>query len=166
MTNTDLTVVRPMRWWDIAGVHDVEARAFPDTAWSVESFWSELAGVPDTRHYLVAESGEQIIGYAGLMAIGRDADVQTLAVAPDSRGAGLGARLLDELLNEARRRGCSRVTLDVASTGKDAQGLYRARGFDVIGRRSSYYGSGVDALIMRRRLTPTAPVVESQGTLS
>ena len=165
MTKTDLTVVRPMRWWDIAGVHNVEVQAFPDTAWSVESFWSELAGVPDTRHYLVAASGEQIIGYAGLMTVGRDADIQTLAVAPNSRGAGVGGRLLDELLNEAVRRGCSRVMLEVASIGKDAQRLYRTRGFDVSGRRASYYGSGVDALIMRRHLADTTPVVENQGTV-
>lgn len=166
MTHLDRAVVRPMRWWDIDRVHNLEVQAFPDTAWSVESFWSELAGVPETRHYLVAAIDEQIVGYAGLMAVGRDADVQTLAVAPDSRGAGLGARLLDELLNEAGRRGCSRVTLEVASTVKDAQRLYRDRGFEIIGRRSSYYGGGVDALIMRRRLAAATPVVENQGTVS
>lgn len=166
MTTSELNAVRPMHWSDIARVHDVEVRAFCDTPWSVESFWSELARMPDTRHYLVAARGEQILGYAGLMTVGPDADIQTLAVAPDARGAGLGAQLLDALLTEARRRGCSRVTLEVASTGEAAQNLYRARGFDVIGRRSGYYGSGVDALIMRRRLVGETPVVENQGTLS
>jgi len=153
MSSVDTSVVRPMRWWDIGDVHGIEVQAFPETAWSVESFWSELAAVPDTRYYVVAAAGEHIVGYAGLMAVGRDADVQTLAVAQHARGAGVGSRLLGALLAEAVRRGCSQVTLEVASTGEDAQRLYRARGFEVIGRRPGYYGRGVDALIMRLPLT-------------
>lgn len=152
MTGMDVAPVRPMGWWDIAAVHDVEVRVFPETAWSVESFWSELAAMPETRYYLVATRGEQVIAYGGLMTIGRDADVQTLAVAPEARGGGVGSSLLDALLAEASRRGCSRVSLEVSSTSEDAQRLYRAKGFEVVGRRSNYYGNGIDALIMRRPL--------------
>ncbi|MCZ3387323.1 MAG: hypothetical protein LH630_10260 [Actinomycetia bacterium] len=71
--------LRPMRWWDVGQVHDVEVRAFPESAWSAETFWSELAGVPATRHYVVAETNGQIVGYSGLMAVGAHADDQTLA---------------------------------------------------------------------------------------
>ena len=49
-----MTVLRPMRWWDIDAALAIEQELFPD-AWSVETFWSELARVPETRHYLVAE---------------------------------------------------------------------------------------------------------------
>lgn len=163
MTSADPVAVRPMRWWDIPDVHGVEVQAFPETAWSVETFWSELAGVPDTRFYLVATTGEQVIGYAGLMTVRREADVQTLAVAPGARGAGVGSRLLDALLAEAGERSCSRVTLEVAATGEDAQRLYRARGFEVIGRRTAYYGEGVDALIMRLRLAVDAASATAEG---
>ncbi|MCZ3386871.1 MAG: ribosomal protein S18-alanine N-acetyltransferase [Actinomycetia bacterium] len=143
-----------MRWWDVGQVHDVEARAFPKTAWSAETFWSELAGVPATRHYVVAETNGQIVGFAGLMAIGADADVQTLAVDAVGQRQGVGRRLLDALLGEADLRGCTRVTLEVAATSEAAQRLYLRRGFAVIARRSSYYGPGADALIMRIRLRP------------
>lgn len=151
---TPAVVVRRMRWWDIEHVHLLETRSFPETPWSAESFWSELAGVPAVRHYVVAETHSQIVGYAGLMAIGAEADVQTLAVAAGSRRQGIGARLLDALLAEAARRRCSRVTLEVSAGSEPAQRLYLRRGFEVIARRSSYYGPGVDALIMRRRLEP------------
>lgn len=144
--------VRDMRWWDVVAVHDIEEQAFPDTAWSVETFWSELAGVPETRRYLVAERGTLIVGYAGLMAAGPDADVQTIAVAPDARRHGIGTLLLDALLDEAGRRGCSRVTLEVAASGEDAQRLYARRGFQAIARRTGYYGPGADAVVMRLRL--------------
>jgi ribosomal-protein-alanine N-acetyltransferase len=151
MTQPDL-VLRPMRWWDIDSVHGLEERAFAETAWSPETFWSELAGVPDTRHYVVATSGEGIIGYAGLMAVGPEADVQTLAVASDHRRQGVGTQLLDALIDEAKHRGCSRLTLEVAAASEPAKGLYLRRGFEVISRRSGYYGPGADAVIMRLRL--------------
>ena len=140
---SELTVltVRPMRWWDIATVHAIEELAFPNTAWSVETFWAELAGVPATRHYLVAERGTRVVGYAGLMAVGSDA-----------RRQGVGTMLLDALLDEASRRGCSRVTLEVAASGEDARRLYVGRGFESIARRTGYYGPGADAVVMRLRL--------------
>ena len=43
----------------------METSLFPD-AWSVETFWSELAGVPETRHYVVAEVEGALVGYGGL----------------------------------------------------------------------------------------------------
>ena len=143
--------LRPMRWWDIDTVHDIEERAFAETAWSSETFWSELAGVPQTRQYVVAVDGEQIVGYAGLMAVGPEADVQTLAVASEYQRQGVGAQLLESLIDEAKRRGCSHITLEVAATSEPAQRLYLRRGFEVVARRSGYYGPGVDALIMRLR---------------
>lgn len=145
-------MLRPMRWWDIDAVHALEERAFMETAWSPETFWSELAGVPESRLYVVAACGERIVGYAGLMAVGSDADVQTLTVAAENQRQGVGAQLLASLIDEAKRRGCSRLTLEVAALNEPAQRLYLRQGFEVIARRSGYYGEGADAMIMRLRL--------------
>jgi ribosomal-protein-alanine N-acetyltransferase len=144
--------VREMRWTDIPAVHRIESASFPHSAWSVESFWSELAGVPETRWYAVATEGHRLVGYSGLMAVGADADVQTIAVDETRRGRGIGGLLLDALLEEAARRGCTTATLEVEFENAAAQSLYRARGFEQIARRSAYYGPGRDAVVMRRRL--------------
>jgi len=150
--------IRAMRWWDIEGVHAIETVAFPRTAWTLEMFWSELSGVPETRWYVVAEDEEEIVGYAGLMTVGADADVQTLAVARAAQGTGLGQRLLDELLDEAARRGCTRIFLEVAANNDVAQRLYQRNGFEVAARRSDYYAPGLDAVMMRRSLIqPVVP---------
>ena len=144
--------VRRMRWWDVAEVARIEADLFPDP-WSVEAFWSELAHVPETRYYVVAELGRAIVGYAGLVVTGHQADVQTLAVARASQRDGLGRRLLDELLAEARRRVTSEVLLDVRADNAAAQALYARAGFQRIGVRRGYYRpGGTDALVMRLRL--------------
>lgn len=147
--------LRRMRWWDVDAVHRLETDLFPDP-WSVEAFWSELAHVPETRHYLVAEAGGNagsVVGYAGLVASGHQGDVQTLAVARDRQGGGLGARLLDALLAEARRRGVSEVLLEVRAENLAAQALYARAGFERIAVRRGYYRpGGTDALVLRLRL--------------
>ena len=154
--------LRRMRWWDLPEVAALDAELFGAQAWSLATFWSELAGVPDTRHYVVAEldeppgseAGPRLAGYAGLLLSPGSADVQTLGVAPAARGRGLGRALLAELLAHARARGASEVLLEVAADNAAAIALYRSAGFEVISRRRGYYQpSGEDALIMRTRLS-------------
>ena len=115
-------------------------------------FWSELAGVPETKWYIVAEDERQILGYAGLMTVGADADVQSIAVSREARRSGLGRRLLVELLEVARRRGGTRMFLEVAADNVAAIGLYELNGFEVTSRRRDYYAAGLDAILMRRSL--------------
>ena len=152
--------LRPMRWWDIEAVHAIETAVFPDP-WSVEAFWSELAHVPETRHYLVAEVQERIIGYGGLVATGRrshTADVQTVAVSRAAQGAGVGRMLVTALVEEAARRGAVEVLLEVRAENEVAQRLYARLGFERVGVRRGYYQpGGTDAYVLRKRLSRPSP---------
>lgn len=56
-----------------------------------------------------------------------------IAVAPAARGMGLGTTLLDGIRDEAARRGCAKVRLDVIDTNLRARALYERRGFQAIG---------------------------------
>jgi ribosomal-protein-alanine N-acetyltransferase len=146
-----VTTLRRMRWWDIDAALPIEREVFPDP-WSAGTFWSELARVPETRHYVVAETEGRLVGYAGLFAAGHQADVQTVAVAPGHQGAGLGAALVEELLVEAARRDSHEVLLEVRADNGAARRLYERLGFERIGVRRGYYQPGrVDAIVMRRR---------------
>ncbi|OKK06905.1 ribosomal-protein-alanine acetyltransferase [Streptomyces sp. CB03234] len=143
-----------MRWWDIAPVLELERELFPDDAWSEGMFWSELAharGPHATRRYVVAEAPDgRITGYAGLAAAGGLGDVQTIAVARDQWGTGLGARLLTDLLQHATAFECDEVLLEVRVDNTRAQKLYERFGFEPIGFRRGYYQPGnIDALVMR-----------------
>ena len=146
-----MTELRPMRWWDIDAALAIEQELFPD-AWSVETFWAELARVPETRHYLEADDDGAIVGYAGLMTVGRQADVQTVAVAPDRQGQNLGATLLRAIVDEATARGCTEVLLEVRVDNEAALHLYDKVGFERISVRRGYYPGGVDGLVMRLRI--------------
>ena len=150
--------LRAMRWWDIDAVLPLEQQLFPDDAWSAETFWSELAGVPETRFYLVAADGDAVVGYAGLVATaGGQADIPTVAVAPDRQGQGVGDVLLRALMAEALRRGCTETMLEVRADNDAAQRLYARHGFERIAVRRGYYRPGsTDAHVLRLRLRGTA----------
>jgi ribosomal-protein-alanine N-acetyltransferase len=90
------------------------------------------------------------------MAARDEATVQTIGVHPELHGSGLGHALLHELLEEARRRGCREVYLEVRADNRPALGLYERFGFTPLGRRRDYYGFGLDALTMRLVIAPAS----------
>jgi ribosomal-protein-alanine N-acetyltransferase len=140
-----------MRLADLPQVLALEEELFAPDTWTAAMYRDELART-DTRTYLVAEDGDDVVGYAGLIAYDDEAHVATIGVALARQGEGIGAELLDALLVEADRRSPA-VILEVRADNEVAQGLYRRRGFSVIGRRRGYYQpSGADAVVMRREL--------------
>jgi ribosomal-protein-alanine N-acetyltransferase len=162
MTNTDIAagsevVVREMRWWDIDSVHRIEESVFPETAWTTETFWAELARAPDSRAYFVATQPATVVGYAGVLCVGADADVQTIAVSSTHRHRGIADTLMRQLLQTAEERGASRVFLEVGADNNAAIALYRRWEFEVTANRADYYGLGRDAVVMRKMLRQGVP---------
>jgi ribosomal-protein-alanine N-acetyltransferase len=148
--------LRPMGWSDIDAVMRLEAELFTNESWTESMFWSEL-GQPETRHYVVAIDGDEVIGYAGLCAYApHEAYVQTIGVTTSRQGEGIGTRLLLDLIAEAERRGCPRLDLEVRADNDSAIALYQRYGFSQIGVRRGYYQpSGTDAVVMRRERAAT-----------
>lgn len=144
-------LLRPMTLDDITAVAVLEQALFGVEAWSPELLVGEMTADPGSRYYLVADDAGVITGYGGLLAqADGQADVLTLAVAEDRWGQGIGSALLDGLLAEAGRRGCTEIFLEVRVDNDRAQRLYRRRGFTDIGIRRGYYQpSNTDALVMR-----------------
>jgi [ribosomal protein S18]-alanine N-acetyltransferase len=138
---------------DLDNVLGLEFALFGEEAWSRQMLAGELGQQPASRYYLVAEEDGTIVGYAGLLAAGGQADVLTIAVSTARWGQGIGSQLLGDLLTEAARRGCAEIFLEVRADNTRAQRLYHWWGFDNIGIRRGYYQpSGMDAIVMRRDL--------------
>jgi ribosomal-protein-alanine N-acetyltransferase len=138
---------------DLDAVLRLELDLFGEEAWSRQMLEGELAQQPQSRYYLVADDDGGIAGYAGLLLAATQADVLTLAVATDRWGQGTGSALLEALLTEAARRGCTEVFLEVRTDNTRAQRLYHRYGFRQIGIRKGYYQpSGADALVMRHEI--------------
>src|SRR6185503_5631828 len=145
MSTVTLRVMTPA---DLPAVLRLEHELFPEDAWSEEMLRGELADQPRTRHYVLAvEDGGEIVGYAGLAAAADQGDVQTIGVRDDRRGRGVGTALLTELLEEASRRRCEAVFLEVRAGNEPALRLYERFGFVEVGVRRKYYQpSGTDAI--------------------
>jgi amino-acid N-acetyltransferase len=61
-------------------------------------------------HFIVQEENRQVVSCLSLESYGTDlAEIRSIAVDPENRGQGFGARLIASALNEARRRGIARV---------------------------------------------------------
>ncbi len=61
-------------------------------------------------HFLVHEEKKRVLSCVALEGYGADlAEIRSLAVQPEMRGRGAGAKLLEFALEEARRRGIARV---------------------------------------------------------
>ncbi len=143
--------LRPMTRDDLGAVMRLEGELFAPDTWTRSMYLEEL-GLTDTRHYLVAVDGDEVVGYAGLIAYPDEAHIATIGVTTARQGEGIGGTLLDALLAEADRRSPV-VLLEVRATDQATQGLYRRRGFTPIGVRPNYYPlSGEDAVVMRREL--------------
>ena len=150
-------MIREMTAADLEAVLSIEEAVY-QAPWSTAMFEDELDR--DNRHYLVIEagmagervagdmeSGDKVAGYGGLMLVGEEAHVVTLAIAPDLHGGGLGSALLAAMFVAARHRGARHLTLEVRASNHPARSLYQRFGFDEVGVRKGYYGDE-DAVIM------------------
>lgn len=145
--------IRPMQISDLPKVLEIEQDLFPSDAWTEQLFLSELAEVPGSRAVSVIEIAEQIIGYASLRFVGREGDVNTIAIAREFQGKGFGKLLLDWMLETAKLNGVKELFLDVRADNQAAIGLYQKEGFDQIDIRRKYYDHKIDALVMRKKLS-------------
>lgn len=130
-----------------------EREMFGTEAWSRSSYLAELA---DTRrrHYVAAEAEDgELLGWAGVLVIGPDAEVMTVGVVPAARRQGIGRLLVADLLEHARQHGAKQVFLEVRVDNPAALALYEAEGFTRLGIRRGYYAGGrVDGVTMGRAL--------------
>lgn len=133
--------VRRMEVSDIAPLANIEKQCF-SRPWSEREF-GHLVGETDAL-YLVAdvtlEDGmRKIVGTAGMRILGTEGDIDNVAVLPEFRNLGIAGRLLDGLLDEARKRGVTEFTLEVRVSNEYAIKLYEKAGFVSEGIRPGFY---------------------------
>ena len=116
--------LRDMTEADLLQVAPIERRAYP-FPWPTDFF----------RHCLregfvcrVLEQDRMILGY-GILALEKDqAHIINLCVRPEFQGRGHGTRLLQHLLNLARRHGARYALLEVRpSKSRPGQGMIKLR---------------------------------------
>ncbi|WDI32675.1 GNAT family N-acetyltransferase [Hyphococcus flavus] len=87
-------------------------------------------------------------GFVMWRDLGEEAELLTIGVSPASRGAGLGAAMLQSVLAAARKGGAHKIYLEVDRQNPAALRLYQKAGFANVGQRKAYYRDGGDASVM------------------
>lgn len=160
---TGSSLVVPLGPSDVDDIANIHIMCF-DEAWTARILTRILAmpGVFALGVRPAAEAcGQALAGFAIGRVAADECELLSLAVAPDSRGKGLGAMMLDAALMRAGSVNVRKFFLEVAENNIAALTLYEARGLAPVGRRPKYYenqdGSYTDALTMRVDLPEIIP---------
>ncbi len=135
---------------DLDEVMAIERTSFRHP-WSSNFFLEELQ-VACARSIL-AQVNDKIVGYVLFWLLPDAVDIHNIAVHTEFRRKRIGQSLLQHVLEQARNRSSSRVTLEVRVSNIAAQKLYESVGFVSQGLRKGYYSDdGEDAVIMALEL--------------
>ena len=100
-----------------------------------QGFEAELKALPGryappSGRLLVARSGDGLFGCVALQSLGGDeCEMKRLYVRPGTRGSGMGRRLVERVIDEARGIGYRRMRLDTLPGMRSAMRLYESLGF-------------------------------------
>jgi GNAT superfamily N-acetyltransferase len=118
----------------LAGLFALEADFTPDAERQRRGFWLILDNPECGRVYCASQAGA-VIGMVSILftvstAEGSRANwLEDMVVDPDWRGHGIGGRLLNHALAEAKMAGCTRITLLTDCENHQAMRFYSRAGF-------------------------------------
>ena len=133
--------IRPMQKDDVERVCRLEREIF-SCPWTQKGFEDSL-GLACTV-FLTAEEDGVILGYAGMYAAADEAEITNVAVDAAHRGQGVGALLVQRLINEAAERGIVKIALEVRASNHNARRLYERCGFVKCGIRKNFYEAPIE----------------------
>lgn len=122
--------------WRIARAMIEEYAASLGVDLCFQGFDEEMARIADEYSpprgaLLLAKEGEAVVGCVGLRPHGGagDCEMKRMYVPPAGRGRGVGRRLAEAIVTEARKAGYTRMLLDTLPQLQAAQALYISMGF-------------------------------------
>jgi ribosomal-protein-alanine acetyltransferase len=133
---------------DMDRIMEIESVSFgANDAYPRDQFEELLHEHPDG--FFVSDRGDRVVGYVVGYVGGTLGHVDSLAVEPTARSAGVGRVLMERLLDHlaASVRVCS---LEVRPENESAIRFYESLGFHVVGQELAYYDDGGDAVVMHR----------------
>ena len=90
-------------------------------------------------HLWALEAEGRCLAYICFWVVAGEIHLMNLAVHPEERRRGYARRLLETMLMNGRSLCATQAWLEVRSSNKVAQALYRSMGFRKMGRRPGYY---------------------------
>jgi [ribosomal protein S18]-alanine N-acetyltransferase len=139
---------------DLDAIEEIERLSFP-APWARPAFADELARPWARLEILRHAPTGRVVGFCNYWLVADELQILNLAVHPEERRHGHGARLLRHMLEAGRREKVRVLSLEVRASNRAATALYRSFGFREVGLRPRYYAdNGEDALLMDLELGP------------
>lgn len=126
---------RNMQEGDIPAVAAIERTVF-SRPWTEQSFAEALQ---QDVLFIVVLKENAIVGYCGMYCSFEEGEITNVAVMPKEQGCGLGRKMMEYLLEQARERGIRRIILEVRISNENAIHLYESLGFHNCGIRKGFY---------------------------
>ncbi|MGA3068778.1 MAG: GNAT family N-acetyltransferase [Terracidiphilus sp.] len=148
--------IRRMALADLAPVIELALSLKDAPHWPRSAYLAALD--PDAappRIALVAEDLETgaVQGVAVASLLPPQAELETIAVAPEVQRRGLACRILIAMADELKKALVTEVLVEVRASNSAALAFYRAQGFAITGRRPRYYADPIeDAVLLDLRL--------------
>ena len=150
----DIIIMR-MSEHDLLEIVEIEEQSGL-SRWGWAAYYAELQSgnrelmlVARPTRSAIIKSTTPIAGYIVARETAGELHINNVAVRPEFRRRGIGAALLESVIQEARRRKANTAFLEVRSGNYTAQALYQKCGFRAIAQRANYYSEPrEDAVVM------------------
>lgn len=140
----DITISK-MALSDLLQIQDILVSEF-DNFWSFNILKSELEN--KNSQYLVAKFNNEIVGFAGIWKSIDDVHITNIVTKKSYRNNGIASKLLEKLIELAKKENVLSLTLEVNDNNIYAIKLYEKYKFKKIGLRKNYYSQNENAIIM------------------
>jgi [ribosomal protein S18]-alanine N-acetyltransferase len=143
-------IVEKMIEEDLDEVVEIEKATFADP-WPKRAFKYDLSS--DYSMPMVAKIDKAVVGYANVYYVMDEMQIGNISVEPDFQHRGIGAKIMQHIVEEAKKLKITHIYLEVRESNENAHKLYYKFGFVVSGRRRLYYRHPTeDALIMVKEM--------------
>lgn len=132
---------------DIPFVNQIQKQAF---GISTPKDFEKCITNPIYSYYVLIKQNK-IIGYLGLMIIGTECELLTIALDKLYKKQGIGSLMMEFIIKYAKSKNVNSIYLEVDVNNIPAKNLYNKYGFEVSYTRKKYYGDS-DALILKKSL--------------
>lgn len=139
-------LIEPLFCKDIPFVMQIQFLCFSDDAWTKRQFEEDLS--KDNRIWYKASILNKIIGYAGIMRNGNEAELLKICIGKEYRNHGYARALIAQIVDDLRNLNTKSLFLEVKSNNSEAIKFYESCSFERIGIRKNYYKDS-DAIIYK-----------------
>lgn len=155
--DNNAAIIRPANANDIPAVMTLDRGCTTAVHWT-EHRYQQIFQLGIQGLVLVAQRSSsnattdagRVLGFLVARHIAFEWELENIVVDPGVRRNGLGTRLLQGLLAEARQTNSDRIFLEVRESNAAARTMYEKAGFRQTGRRKLYYADPLEDAILYR----------------